>query len=60
MHIRSLATALVMFFGVLGTMVPLGAVLFEETAHLALYATGTTGGAGWLAWGTYRSSRPED
>jgi hypothetical protein len=59
MHMRSFFSALVMFIGVTGTMIPLGAMIFEESSHTAMFAAGATGGAGWLAVGTYRSSRPD-
>jgi hypothetical protein len=56
-RIRAAATAIVLFLGVSGTMGPLGAAVFEETASLALYGAGVTVGAGWLSWGTSRASR---
>jgi hypothetical protein len=56
-RIRAAASALVLFFGISGTMAPLGAMVFEETATLSLYGAGVTAGAGWLSWGTYRASR---
>jgi hypothetical protein len=59
-RIRAAASAVVLFLGVSGTMAPLGALVFEETATLTLYGAGVTAGAGWLSWSTYRASRTSD
>jgi hypothetical protein len=56
-RMRAAASALVLFLGMSGTMAPLGAMVFEETATLTLYGAGVTAGAGWLSWSTYRASR---
>jgi hypothetical protein len=57
---RAALTAIVMFLGVTGTMGPLGALAFEETAPLAVYGGGVLAGAGWLSVGTYRASRTDE
>jgi hypothetical protein len=51
-------TAAVLFLGVTGSMGTLGAFVFEETG-LAVYGSGVAAGAGWLSFGTYRTSRAE-
>lgn len=54
---RAATTAVILFIGVVGSMGALGALVFEEALAMTLYGTGVTAGAGYLAAGTYRSSR---
>jgi hypothetical protein len=54
---RAAATAAILFLGITGSMGTLGALIFEETVPMAAYGGGLAAGAGWLSYGTYRSSR---
>ena len=56
-RLRAFAHAAILFLGITGSMIPMGAAVFEETVPLATYGAGVTAGAGSLAFGTYRSSR---
>lgn len=56
-RLRAFAHAAVLFLGITGSMIPMGAAVFEESVPLATYGTGAAAGAGWLALGTDRSRR---
>lgn len=56
-RLRAFAHAAVLFLGITGSMIPMGAAVFDEVAPFATYGAGVTAGAGWLAAGSYRGNR---
>ena len=59
-RLRPMITAVVLFFGVTGSMGTLGALIFEDALVGAIYGTGVVGGAAYVSASQYRADRRED